>query len=237
MLKMNNSALTKYSLILLLVIPLRSFCQHAVIAATKMNVLYIGVDNPITFAVENTSCNDLTIALEKGKAEKTGECNYNIVVTKPGATLIYIIKGKDTISKSTYRIKNIPDPVTSWHNDGPFWFRIDSLRTQHELKTITKHFDFNDEFKIVSFETTIIRNKQVDKNKNTYCNECFEKIEKEHYETVFSGVNQGAEFNDSLKEFIRNKLIPGDKFFIENIRVLAPDNRIRMLNPLVFSVQ
>jgi hypothetical protein len=35
--------------------------QHVTVANTKMNILYVGIDNPISITVENYDCDDLVI--------------------------------------------------------------------------------------------------------------------------------------------------------------------------------
>lgn len=227
----------KYILLFLLLLPRPCLCQHTVVSATKMNVLYVGVDNPVSFAVENTKCSELILMIEGGKAKRTGDCDYNITVTKPGNTFIFILKGKDTVSKTAYRVKTIPNPSTR-KDYGADWLTLDSLRTQTGLVlALDDHFDFDTRFTMVSYEVTVIRYKKFGSEKKTYCSACFEKIEKERYETVFSTVNEGAEFNDLLKAFIQNKLTPGDKVFIDAIKARGPDGKIRQLSSIAFNVQ
>ena len=224
--------------ILLLLIQLRGVCQHAAISATKMNVLYVGVENPISFAVENTECSELSLAVENGLVKRMGACEYNVVVTKPGMTTIYILKGQDTVYRTIYRVKNLPQVVIDGNGTGPNWFLLDSLRSHTGLTTLMEdHFDFDASFSIVSYSVTVMRERKLDGKKKTYCNECIKKIENERYETVFSGTNKGAKFNESLNAFIQHKLMPGDKVFIEDIKVLGPDKRIRFLNSIIFRVQ
>lgn len=225
----------RYYLILLLLLPLRSQCQHAVISATKMNVLYIGLDNPVSFAVENTKCSELTLVVQNGSAKRTGECEYDVVVTKPGTSIIFIIKGTDTLYKSPYRVKNIPNPVVDGHDAS--YLLLDSLRAHTGLLATMRNFDFDGWFSILGFDITVMRNKKMGGKNKIYCSECFRKIENESYETIFSEKNEGAKFNDLLKVFIQNKLMPGDKVFIENIKATGPDNLVRLLSPIIFTVQ
>ena len=177
------------------------------------------------------------MTVENGTAERTGECDYKIRVTKPGTTLIFLIKGKDTLSRTPYRVKSIPDPVTTPGSRGNNWLSLDSLRSQSGLLATVKNSDFNFDFSVVSFEITVIRYKKLSGSRKIYCSECVEKIEKDHYETVFSGINEGADFNDTLKAFIRHKLMRGDKVFIDGIKVRGPDNQIRHLNSISFKMQ
>jgi hypothetical protein len=203
-----------------------------------MNVLYVGVENPVSFAVENTECSELSLAVENGSAKRTGDCEYSVEVIKPGTTTIFILKGNDTVYRTTYRVKNLPQVVIDGDATGPYWFLLDSLRSHTGLTTLMEdHFDFDASFSIVSYSVTVMRERKLDGKKKTYCNECIKKIENEHYETVFSEINKGVAFDEALNVFIQHKLMPGDKVFIEDIKVLGPDKRIRFLNSIIFRVQ
>lgn len=230
-----NLPVLKY-LNLLLLLPLHSLAQHAVISATKMNVLYIGIDNPISFVVEHTNCSELTLGVENGTVKKTGDCACEIVVTNPGTAVVFILKGKDTLYKTLYRVKYIPNPVITEGSQESYW-SLDSLRSQTGLLATIKHWDFDTRFAITSFDFTAFRNKKVQKNKRVYCSECFKRIKTDHFETVFTTTNEGADFNDVLKKFIQKELQPGDKVIIENIRALGPDNRVRQLPSISMLVQ
>lgn len=55
------------SLFLILLTFKNSHGQKFSIAADKMNILYVGVDNPITIAVENSSNKSIIIKTNNGK--------------------------------------------------------------------------------------------------------------------------------------------------------------------------
>jgi hypothetical protein len=201
-----------------------------------MNVLYIGVENPVSFAVESIKCSELTMIVENGSAKRSGECDYDVMVTKPGAALIFLIKGKDTIYKTTYRVKKIPNPRTTWGKDESYWL-LDSLRSQSALSPNINNFDFDAIFSIVSFEITVVRNKKRNDDKRIYCDECFKKIGTEYYEVIFSKLNEGGDFNDLFKEFIQHEMRPGDNVFLDNIKARGPDKMIRHLGSINFKVE
>ena len=64
MMNMNKTIILIATLIIL---SLSSFSQKFSVSPDKNNVFYIGVDNPITIAVENTSCNSLIVKSTNGK--------------------------------------------------------------------------------------------------------------------------------------------------------------------------
>src|SRR5690606_11597142 len=187
-------------LIFLLLIPFKCLGQHTVISATKMNVLYTGLKNPVSFAVESMECNELEMVVENGSAERTGDCDYEVIVARPGYAFIFIIKGEDTIGKARYRVRNMPDPIIDRNNDGPYWLQLDSLRTQTGLTATMERHEVGHDFKfsIVSFDITVMRDKKLSDEKKIYCAECIKKIEDKYYEAVFSSVNKGSNFNAQL---------------------------------------
>lgn len=227
----------RYLLIFILFLPFSCLGQHSVISATKMNMLYIGIENPISFAVENMKCSELTIAVENGTAKRTGECEYNVVVRKPGNTLLFIIKGNDTISKTLYRANHIPNPIIR-EGAGESYWSLDSVKSKNRLSVVLEHFDFDTPWhSILTFKTSVIGKRTLTDESKIYCSECAKQIKHEYYSAVFSEINNGPNFSDSLKEFIRNKLQHGDIIFFEDIEVLGPDKQIRTLGSIRFRVE
>jgi len=84
------------------------------IAADKMNVLYMGVDNPVSMNAFGKKLNQFTLTSENEsvKIESTGDGTYNVKVSKAGKiTLIAThIKSKKT-QKKTFKVKRIPNPT------------------------------------------------------------------------------------------------------------------------------
>ena len=90
-----------------------SFAQKFSIAADKENVLYIGVDNPISIAVENVPARLVIAKINNGKI--TGKMgNYSVYLTKmtPTAIILYRkINGKlKEIGRSTFSVKKNSGP-------------------------------------------------------------------------------------------------------------------------------
>lgn len=97
--------------LLLLFICNNSFSQNVVVSATKMNVLYADVDNPFSFAVNNSDCTNFQLSSNNGiiKCNDSCHCTINPIEIKP--TIIYI-KDKDgkLVDSSEYRTKGLPIP-------------------------------------------------------------------------------------------------------------------------------
>jgi gliding motility-associated protein GldM len=85
--------------------------NDAVISADAMNVVYRGVDNPVSVSLPGVSNNDLNVTGTGGQVIKTG----NGYLVKPGAgnemkinVGATLTSGKKVTSAKTFRIKDIP---------------------------------------------------------------------------------------------------------------------------------
>lgn len=135
----------------------QSFCQNFTIAAEKMNVLYLGVENPISFAVENTNNNSLIVKTNNGIIKKE-ENNYSVVpsILRPLKITIYKKEnGKmNLIGKKEFRVKRIPNPV----------FRIGSGKRRQSVEEILSQEYVRAENEECGFLT---RDEQIEKFKVT----------------------------------------------------------------------
>ena len=86
--------------------------KSGTISAEKMNVFYMGVDNPIAVSAAGVSSNSLRVNCAGCESlNKVNDNNYNVRVSRPGeVTLTLTGDGGFTITKK-FRAKAIPDPV------------------------------------------------------------------------------------------------------------------------------
>ncbi|NUM32394.1 MAG: gliding motility protein GldM [Bacteroidetes bacterium] len=92
----------------------QAFQGAATISADAMNVLYIGLENPISIAVAGYTPNDIVATISGGSLSRTGK-GWVAKVTTPGkATITASVKVKDgsvrRMGSMEYRIKNVPKP-------------------------------------------------------------------------------------------------------------------------------
>lgn len=84
------------------------------IALDKMNVLYIGVDNPVTIAVPNVASDKIFVNIDNGSITGSNG-KYVVHVTKVGIASIQVgtIKNdrKELLAEQVFRVKMMPDPV------------------------------------------------------------------------------------------------------------------------------
>ena len=84
------------------------------IGLDKMNVFYIGVENPVTIAASGIKPENLFVKISLGSITGS-KGKYVVTVTSVGETMIEvygIVNGKEIfLSKYAFRVKRIPDPV------------------------------------------------------------------------------------------------------------------------------
>jgi len=89
----------------------------ATVAADKMNVLYAGIDNPVSVSA-SVPAERISISLTGGSSAKTGPGKYNITVPESlvGQSITVNISAdmggrQQAMGSNLFRIKRVPDPV------------------------------------------------------------------------------------------------------------------------------
>ena len=200
---------------------------NSVVAAEKMNVLYIGVDNPMAISVPGVSNDKVKVSIEGGGGSYRpnttatgGAGHYFMNVTTVGTSTIKVsaeIGGKATpMGSFPYRVKRVPDPVAEISNSkgGPI---NKNLLAAGTLIPKLENFYFELSFKIISFKITII---QVGKD----------PIEIE---------GQGNQLTQPMRDAV-SKLRGGSKVYIEYIKAkmaTGADQSTRSLSLMSFVIQ
>lgn len=191
--------------------------QNVAIANAKMNVVYIGVENPMEIAVSGYPAEAIRVKVEQGTI--TGENGkYNWTVTTPGTATISVNvneNGKEKeIYSMQYRVKRIPDPVAKV-GDGDPMMTVGYIQAQLGVQAILENFDFDAVCEVESFVMTVVRPQAdpVDVN------------------------NKGGDFEAAAKRLIA-MLEPGSIIYIENIKAKCPgDLAVRKVNSIVIKVK
>jgi len=134
--------------------------QDLVIANSKMNILYIGVPNPIQFASKKLPVNKIILTVQRGEIIYIdGHLNYLNCRNEPGELIVYA-KNKQTkkiIDSTVFRLKYLPDPVVKFSasnmTEGAYIGK-DFISDWHGI-----YAQFSDDYElavpIVSFKITI----------------------------------------------------------------------------------
>ncbi len=92
------------------------FKGAATISATKMNVMYIGLDNPVSISVPGFPPSSVIATISAGgRLVKKSSTDYIVKVTRRGKVTISVSvkdeKGTKSMGKAEFRVRNIPKPV------------------------------------------------------------------------------------------------------------------------------
>ncbi len=192
----------------------------ATISATKMNVFYIGVDNPVSISVPGANSKDI-VATATGagatlKKEKDGE--YTVRVEKQGSCQINVkakIAGKEMdMGTMKFRTKKIPDPAAMFgkHKGGSIEREVLAGAT---LRISPEGFDFPVQYRPASFKVQV--HAGGDAEAQTYVT--------------------GGKFPPDIAAKIR-KARRGTKVYIEDIRAVGPTGEISVANPaMTFTIK
>lgn len=189
----------------------------AAVMLDKMNVVYIGVDNPITVSsgagAEKTnvvpSGGGLTIT--KG----AGPGKYIARATSPDlkANLKVSVTGGKS-SDFPIRVKRIPDPVPTLGgklrggNAQP-----GTIKAQTGIVPVLDNFDFEARFNVESYDMVFVSKGE-----------------------IFRATTQGPLFNAQMQTFL-SRAKPKDVVYLEEIKVRGPDGTPRKIGQIVFTIQ
>ncbi|KAA3636924.1 MAG: hypothetical protein DWQ02_07495 [Bacteroidetes bacterium] len=184
------------------------------VAVDKMNVLYIGVDNPLTIAVAGFNSEDLTVESKDLQLVDLGNGHYNAIAKTPGRAFITVTAG-GVSEQVRFRVKRIPDPVARIGNSSGGSLSVAVLQKTKRLDAIMYGFDFDAQCAIQSFNLVFVPKKG----------------------DPTEVMNRGGLFNGRVLDIMR-RIKPGDVLYFEEVKCKCPgDLGPRVINSLVFKVK
>jgi len=136
-----------------------SFSQRISIAADEENLLYVGIDNPITVAIENLSCKSIVVKTDNGEIKgNDGSYDWNPRFIGMANITIYKKVNKDlkVIGKRSFRAKQILNP---FFKIGPYSTNDSAekrvIEAQEYVRCEFGNFGIDANFQIDSFTVCI----------------------------------------------------------------------------------
>ncbi|MCZ2460160.1 MAG: gliding motility protein GldM [Chitinophagales bacterium] len=190
--------------------------SNAAVQLDKMNVLFIGVDNPITISGSG-AVEQLQVTASGGGAVISGSGSHRTVrVTEQTDNCIISVRTPDgKVTPVKFRVRPIPDPAPYVGNNVSGDIPAAVFKSQAGVRAYVKDFYYETQFNVVSFRMT---------GDAAGFDEGVEEVN-----------NTGAAWNEARK--IVNKCRPGSYITIEDIRAVGPDGRTRKLTPLIFNLK
>jgi gliding motility-associated protein GldM len=122
----------------------------AAVMLDKMNVFYIGVDNPVTIG-SPTGWDKTSVSISGGSISGSGS-KRSVRVSSPGTAKIVVTADGKT-SPFDFRIKRIPNPIFKV-GDGKIRMPVVAFKAQDFCRADLEAFDFDLTFNIVSADVT-----------------------------------------------------------------------------------
>ena len=182
-------------------------CQDTIvaIAPTKMNVAYLGVDNPLT--VVSTIPYD-SITTNNGNIQRDSLLvgNYIYSPATTGAAQISLWRNGTKFETQTFRIKRIPLPSCSIsgysENNGTIILPKAQLVLSSGIVASPQGFDFDARWVVLGFSIAIMQDGLMHEYNAS-----------------------GSSFSEAMKS-VMQKMNPEESLLIEQIKVRGPDGRI-----------
>lgn len=195
----------------------------ATVSATMMNVLYAGIDNPISISVPGVAMNNISATMTGGSLVRSGDhwvARPTAVGGEATVTVTATIDGRSTqVAATKFRVRRLPDPVayisysgqggTPERYKGSKPFSKSLLLAASGLDAAIDDGLLDTKFKVVSFETVMF----------------------DSMGNAMPEVSAGAAFSQRQKQAIQ-RLSRGKRFFITRIKAVGPDGITRELAPL-----
>lgn len=123
----------------------------------RMNVLYIGVDNPIKIAASGYIASDITVSIDNGTISgNNGE--YTIRPKEKGSATVTVQGNGEEIQKTTFRVKTVPDPIAKVAGIKSGEIGKSKLANEDKIIADLENFDFDARFEITGFTVSTVIN-------------------------------------------------------------------------------
>ncbi len=191
------------------------------ISPTKMNVLYMGIPNPIKVSVPGVASANLDVSVSNGRIEKSGEDYFvfpsklDVMGKNTSISVIAKMNGENRpMGAMTFRVKEVPTPVATIGGKNGGNLKKEELLAEDGIFAELKDFDFDLKFRVTQFDVTFSGSTGYVKTYNSTSNK-------------FTS-DQKGQFN---------KLTPGSLIYIDNIMAKGDDGTNRQLAPISFKIR
>jgi gliding motility-associated protein GldM len=186
----------------------------AAVMLDKMNVFYIGVDNPVTIS-SGTGWDKTTVSMSGGTLTGSGSNRTVRVSSVGGASITVTADGKS--NKFDFRVKRIPDPIIKVGPSSGGRIQSVVFKNQGFVRADLENFDFAANFSVVS--ATVY-----------FAGAGFQ---------TGGGVQTASISGGNLSSLsgLMQRCVPGSTVIFDNVKVQGPDGVVRTIqNPPGFQL-
>ena len=184
------------------------------VSATKMNVFYTGVDNPVSISVSGMADSQIQPRISAGEIRRVGE-EWIVRVPETASTAVISVTAEGrNMGSSEFRVKRVPDPAATIAGiTGGNIERSRLLAATAIIPTMPADFEFDLNFQITSFEFVATRAGD-----------------------IFQRSGTGNRLTEEMINYIQNAR-RGDRVWLENIYARGPDGGTRRLGTINLTIQ
>lgn len=186
------------------------------ISATKMNVFYIGVDNPVDISAAGVPKDKISASISSGTISKSAD-GWTVRVKKAGAANINVSAEVDgerqNLGGMEFRVKQIPTPIAKVASKTSGAIRKNALKATSGIRAELENFDFDVKVVVDSYVFGY-----------TQANGLLAE------ERV-----KGNRFDGKIKGMF-DRVKSNSKIYFEDIKVKMPDGTTRTLPPVTLKV-
>ena len=193
--------------------------RSVTVSADKMNVFYIGVENPVSVSAAGVSSNDLNVTISGGGGtlKKVGSANYMVTVKQP-TNECYVTVDAPSIGlrdRKLFRVKRIPNPEARLGRLNSGSMGNGEFKAQAGVGAFLDNFDFDAVCRIQSFSLTRVPPRQ----------------------DPIVAENEGARYQTKAANLVKAAK-PGDTYYFDDVKARCPgDAAGRKINSMVFKIR
>jgi gliding motility-associated protein GldM len=184
----------------------------AVVSPDKMNVLYIGVPNPVSVSAPGVPRESIKVTMSGGSLSGSNG-HYTASVSNLGTAKITVSGDKGMVlGTSEFRVKRIPDPKPMFAGKSGGNTSAANIRAQDRVFAKLDNFDFDAKFNVTRFTLVIIKPRQ---------------------DAVILSTT-GGELSGAMRSAM-NGVTPGTTVVFKDIIAVGPDGSQRGLDGIILS--
>ncbi|WP_419700890.1 gliding motility protein GldM [Mucilaginibacter sp. NFX135] len=185
----------------------------AVVSPDKMNVLYIGVSNPLSVSAPGVPTSSINISIPGASVSGSGG-HYTARVSSVGEVKATVTGEKGMVlGTSVFRVKRIPDPKPQFAGKSGGNTSAANLRAQDRVFAKLENFDFDAKFNVTRFTLLVVKPRQ---------------------DAIIYSSSGGGELTSAMRAAM-NTVTPGTTVVFKDIVAVGPDGTPRGLDPIVIS--
>jgi gliding motility-associated protein GldM len=183
------------------------------VSADKMNVLYIGVENPLTITA-GVGSEKVTASFTGGSITKVSGSKYIAKPTNPGEHTI-TVRAENKSTPVKFRVKYLPKPATFVGASRGGSVSASTFKAQGGLIARLEDSEFEAPYRVVSYRLGASGGA---------------------FPVYQEAANEGNRWSGSAASIV-SKATPGTSIYFDQIRVIGPDGRNVEVPPMVFNLK